>query len=101
MPWTKALAQLPTPTIPTRTLPSSTRCPLAPAPSRRRAVSVLIASQSSSRRVAFLLPPLAPWLHPGEIQSLELAPHVPHALCHGERRQCSHSVDRRRQELNV
>src|SRR3954449_9119588 len=94
-------AQLPTPTIATRTLPSSIRWPLPAAPSCDP-FSVLIRWEvllAAGRSLYYAA--LVGRLHLGHVQRPQLTPHVPYTLHHGDRCQRSHSVDGRRQQLNV
>ena len=103
-PWMKVLAQLPTPTIATRTLPSSTWCPLA----WRRCLRSVIrahASKSSSRRVGSLNYAAAVRVTgcrtAGRAVQSELAPHVPDALNDSEGGERRHSVDGGSEQLDV
>ena len=99
----KLLAQLPTPTIATRTLPSSERRPLG----RRRWVAVGL---THAKEVL----PGGGWManYPeltfgytssasAALERLELPAHVPDALADRERGQPGHHVDRRGEQVDV
>src|SRR3954447_21189939 len=94
-------AQLPTPTIATRTLPSSIKWPL-PAALSCDPFSVVISGSPSLRRGgASYYAALAYGLHLWDVQRLQLPPYVPHALHDCDRRKRRHSVDGRRKQLNI
>src|SRR5436190_24131502 len=99
------LAQLPTPTIATRTLPSSTRCPLVLASCWRGPLSVIcVPSPPRGWSGAPTTPLSCPGYiscPAGHLQGLELPTHMPHPLADREGGQRGHSVDGRRQELNI
>src|SRR5204863_5125868 len=97
----KAFAQLPTPTIATRTLPSSISWPFPWAP-LCDPLSVGMGRMSSSQRGgACYYASLASGLQLRNVQSHELAAHVPDPLDNGHRREHRHSVDGGCQQLNV
>src|SRR3954465_7737220 len=94
-------AQLPTPTIATRTLPSSIKWPL-PAALSCDPFSVVISGSPSLRRVgASYYAALAYGLHLWDVPRLQLPPHAPHALHDCDRQKRRHSVDGRRKQLNI
>src|SRR5436190_19108683 len=95
----KAFAQLPTPTIATRTLPSSRRRPLADPRSAPCPSSVLIACEILLERVRRLYASNRASLHGADAP--QLAPDVPDALDRGDRRQRGDHVDRGCEELEV
>src|SRR6478752_7401532 len=107
MPWMKELAQLPTPTMATRTFSSPRPTPLvlpfAPLLSLMK-LEVLLGSRwmaEHTRRPCWLqLLRLAAALGAGLGQK-KLVPHMPHPLEHGDDRQSGNDVDRRRQQFEI
>src|SRR5215208_899546 len=101
----KLLAQLPTPTMATRTLPSSTRWPLTLTASPLWPF-VLMRTKSSWRRVGGNYARDRVRLHGypaaagSGLEDPQLAPHVPDPLDDGERRQGGHHVDRRLEQVH-
>src|SRR3954469_17960612 len=101
----KALAQLPTPTIATRTFPSSVRWPFVEAP--LCGPSVMRAKSSSGRVVKLrpgpvrVTPSRLSALRRATLQFEQLAADMPDALAHGEGCESRHSVDGRLQQFKV
>src|SRR4051794_41880767 len=94
-------AQLPTPTIATRTLPSSIKWPL-PAALSCDPFSVVISGSPSLRRGGgSYYTALAYRVHLLDVPRPQLPPHVPHALHDCDRPKRPHSVDWRGQQVHI